>query len=113
MVIAIGLNALPRAASGRLLSGRRGRGRRNGLGRSGRRHWKIEALQFGVNHLGELREWLSPIEKATVYEESRRAGNRERARLRHVVVHTLFLSGIKKVLFELRHVQTEISCVLL
>ena len=31
------------------------------LRRSGRRDWDVEALQFRVDHLGELLEWFGPV----------------------------------------------------
>ncbi len=35
------------------------------------------------------------------------------ARLRHVVLYTLHLSGVREILFELRYVEADLLCVLL
>ena len=83
------------------------------LGRGGRRNWKVETFEFGVDQLSKLLEWLGPIEEVSVYEECRSSGDSECARLRQIILHSLFQSGVREVLFKRRRVEADLFCILL
>src|SRR5437867_11248036 len=79
----------------------------------GRRNRNFQTLQFSVDYFGESIEWLGPIRVMAIDEESRRAGNSQRARFCHVVRHALPGRRTLKVAVELRYIQTKFLRVLI